>query len=95
MARPKPDVLIENQNNGLLVQILRAKYIYSVYYQENPINLRTINNLSMSGLKYKKVSFSNSGHAFNLAERLNKLFGTSDFEVYRFTERELVTENIY
>ena len=95
MARPKPDILIENQSNGLLVQILRAKYIYAVYYQENPINLRTINKQSRSGLKYKKVSFSNSGHAYNLAERLNKLFGTNDFEVFRFTERELVTENIY
>ena len=95
MARPKPDILIENQDNGLLVQILKAKHIYAVYYQENPINLRTINKLGRSGLKYKKVSFSNSGHAHNLAERLNKLFDTNDFEVYRFTERELVTENIY
>lgn len=95
MARPQPDVLIENQDNGLLVQILKAKHIYAVYYQEKPINLRTLNTLGRSGLKYKKVSFSNPGHAFNLAERLNKLFKTTDFEVYRFAGGEQITETIY
>jgi|TARA_Y100000034_G_scaffold28209_1_gene33903 hypothetical protein len=95
MARPQPDVLIENQDNGLLVQILKAKHIYAVYYQEKPINLRTLNTLGRSGLKYKKVSFSNPGHAFNLAERLNKLFKTTGFEVYRFANGEQVTETIY
>ena len=95
MARPKPDILMENQDNGLLVQILKAKHIYAVYYQEKPINLRTLNTLGRSGLKYKKVSFSNPGHAFNLAERLNKLFKTTDFEVYRFVGGEQITETIY
>jgi len=95
MARPQPDILMENQDNGLLVQILKAKHIYAVYYQEKPINLRTLNTLGRSGLKYKKVSFSNPGHAFNLAERLNKLFKTTDFEVYRFAGGEQVTETIY
>tara|TARA_B000000557_G_scaffold204614_1_gene170128 strand:- start:422 stop:682 length:261 start_codon:yes stop_codon:yes gene_type:complete len=86
---------MENQDNGLLVQILKAKHIYAVYYQEKPINLRTLNTLGRSGLKYKKVSFSNPGHAFNLAERLNKLFKTTDFEVYRFAGGEQITETIY
>ncbi len=95
MARPQPDILMENQDNGLLVQILKAKHIYAVYYQEKPINLRTLNTLGRSGLKYKKVSFSNPGHAFNLAERLNKLFKTTDFEVYRFVGGEQITETIY
>ena len=95
MARPQPDILMENQDNGLLVQILKAKHIYAVYYQEKPINLRTLNTLGRSGLKYKKVSFSNPGHAFNLAERLNKLLKTTDFEVYRFVGGEQITETIY
>ena len=95
MARPQPDILMENQDNGLLVQIVKAKHIYAVYYQEKPINLRTLNTLGRSGLKYKKVSFSNPGHAFNLAERLNKLFKTTDFEVYRFVGGEQITETIY
>ena len=95
MARPQPNVLKEDQDNGLLIQILKAKHIYAVYYREKPINLRTLNTLGQSGLKYKKVSFSNPGHAFNLAERLNKLFSTKEFEVYRFAEGEQVTETIY
>jgi hypothetical protein len=37
------------------------------------------------GPKYKKVSFSNAGHAFNLAEKLNKLFNCEDFSVYKLT----------
>jgi len=86
---------MESQDNGLLVQILKAKHIYAVYYQEKPINLRTLNTLGRSGLKYKKASFSNPGHAFNLAERLNKLFKTTEFEVYRFANGEQVTETIY
>ena len=95
MARPQPDVLLENNNDGTVVQILKAQHIYAVFYQDSPINLRSINKLGRSGLKYKKVSFSNPGHAYNLAERLNKLISTSDFEVYRFAEGELVTETIY
>ena len=95
MARPQPDILLENNNNGSVIQILKAKHIYAVFYQDAPINLRSINKLGKSGLKYKKVSFSNPGHAYNLAERFNKLFGTTDFEVYRFAEGELVTETIY
>jgi hypothetical protein len=33
------------------------------------------------GPKYKKVSFSNSGHAINLAKKLNKAFDCDDFTV--------------
>jgi hypothetical protein len=95
MARPQPDILLENNNNNTVVQVLKAKHIYAVFYQESPINLRSVNKLGRSGLKYKKVSFSNPGHAYNLTERLNKLFRTTDFEVYRFAEGELVTETIY
>jgi 3'-phosphoadenosine 5'-phosphosulfate sulfotransferase (PAPS reductase)/FAD synthetase len=38
--------------------------------------------------KYKKVSFSNPGHAHNLAKKLNKLFKTADFAVYKLTTGE-------
>jgi hypothetical protein len=44
------------------------------------------------GPKYKKVSFSNSGHAINLAEKLNKLFQTLDFSVYKLTTGEKITD---
>ena len=45
------------------------------------------------GPKYKKVSFSNSGHAFNLADRLNKKFNTELFTVVRLLEGEKITRD--
>lgn len=91
MARPKPTIILENINprNYKAEQVLDAEAIYAVFYQGKPINLRTLSHLvSYPGPKYKKVSFSNSGHAFNLAERLNKMFKTTEFKVYKLTAGE-------
>ena len=96
MSRPKPDILLEsiNKQTYKAEQILCADAIYSVFYKEKPINLRVLNKLvSYPGPKYKKVSFSNSGHAFNLAERLNKLFDTEDFQVIKLTSGVVVLED--
>ncbi len=89
MARPKPQILLENVNPKTYKaeQVLHADAIYAVFYQGKPVNLRTLNHLiSYPGPKYKKCSFGNSGHAFNLAERLNKMFKTTEFVVYKLTE---------
>ena len=73
--------------------MLAAEAIFSVFYKGKPINLRTLNQLvSYPGPNYKKVSFSNSGHAFNLAEKLNKTFSTEDFAVVKLTSGEYITE---
>jgi hypothetical protein len=96
MARPKPTIILENVNpkNYKAEQVLNADAIYAVFYKEKPINLRTLSHLiSYPGPKYKKVSFSNSGHAFNLAERLNKMFKTTDFAVYKLTSGVPCTES--
>lgn len=96
MSRPKPTIILEalNKHTYKAEQILNAEAIYSVFYQGSPINLRILNTLvSYPGPKYKKVSFSNPGHAFNLAERLNKKFNTKDFSVVRLTQGEPVTED--
>lgn len=95
MARPKPTIILENINpkSYKAEQILSADAIYAVFYNGKPINIRTLSHLvSYPGPKYKKVSFSNSGHAYNLAERLNKLFKTDEFKVYKLTEGVLCTE---
>jgi hypothetical protein len=93
MARPKPDILLEVvDKNYNTEQILDADAIYAVYYDNKPINLRTMNTLvNYPGPKYKKVSFSNSGHAFNLADRLNKKFNTNKFAVVKLTHGEIIT----
>ena len=75
-------------------QILAADAIYAVFHDGQPINLRSLNSLvNFPGPKYKKVSFSNSGHAFNLATRLNKLFKTDKFTVVKLLQGEVIIED--
>jgi len=95
MARPKPTILLDYTDKSYnSEQILQADAIYAVFYQGKPINLRTLNSLvNYPGPKYKKVSFSNSGHAFNLSDRLNKLFNSNKFTVVKLTQGEIVTRN--
>jgi hypothetical protein len=88
MSRPKPKILLEivNKKNYKTDQVLESDAIWAVFYKGKPINLKTSSLLGEStGPKYKKVSFSNSGHAFNLAEKLNKIFDTDEFSVYKLT----------
>ena len=94
MARPKPTILLEyiDQKTYKAEQVLEASAIYAVYYNDQPINLRTLNSLiNYPGPKYKKVSFSNPGHALNLAERLNELFQCDSFAVYKLVQGERYT----
>lgn len=96
MSRPKPTIILEavNKSTYKAEQILEAEAIYSVFYKGSPINLRTLNVLiSYPGPKYKKVSFSNPGHAFNLRNRLNKIFQTDDFTVVKLTMGEVIEED--
>ena len=73
--------------------MLESEAIWAVFYQNKPINLKTISIVAHHlNPKYKKVSFSNSGHAFNLAEKLNKLFITQDFSVYKLNAGEKVND---
>ncbi len=96
MSRPTPTIILEsiNKHTYKSEQVLSADAIYSVFYQQKPINLRILNTLvSYPGPKYKKVSFSNPGHAFNLAERLNKIFDSSEFKVIKLEQGIEVTED--
>lgn len=89
MSRPKPKVIIEytNKENYRCEQILESEAIWAVFYQGRPFNLKSGSMVSSyPGPKYKKVSFSNPGHAINLAKKLNKLFKTTDFKVIKLTE---------
>lgn len=84
MSRPKPTIILEhvNKNTYKSEQVLVSEGIWAVFYDEHPINLKTLNILvSYPGPKYKKVSFSNRGHAINLCKKLNQLFKTDKFTV--------------
>lgn len=94
MARPPPQVLLESVDPDTYKaeQVLAATAIYAVYHKKQPINLRTLNKMTgYPGPKYKKASFSNPGHALNLSDRLNKMFFTEDFQVYKLQAGELYT----
>lgn len=84
MSRPKPRVLIEHTDKQTYrtEQVLAAEGVWAVFYNNEPINLKTSNMLTQyPGPKYKKVSFSNPGHARNLAKKLNAQFKTDKFTV--------------
>jgi hypothetical protein len=89
MSRPKPKIILEytNKETFKIEQILESDAIWAVFYKERPFNLKSGSIVaSYPGPKYKKVSFSNPGHAYNLAKKLNKLFKCSDFSVYKLTK---------
>lgn len=93
MSRPKPKVLLEHidKKTYRTEQILDAEAIWAVFYQGKPFNLKSANMLTnYPGPKYKKVSFSNPGHALNLAKKLNELFKCEDFEVFKLSSGEKI-----
>lgn len=93
MSRPKPKVLLEyaNKETYKMEQILESEAIWAVFYQNKPFNLKSGSMVaSYPGPKYKKVSFSNPGHAHNLAKKLNRLFKSEEFTVVKLTQGDKV-----
>ena len=96
MSRPKPTVLLEYTNSATYKceQVLDAEAIWAVFYQGKPFNLKSINAITnYPGPKYKKTSFSNPGHAHNLAKKLNEMFKTEEFTVVMLTTGQIVKNN--
>lgn len=96
MSRPKPTILREfvDPKTYKSEQVLKSEAIYAVFFEGEAINLRTVNILiDYPGAKYKKCSFSNKGHAFNLADKLNKLFKINKFEVFMLTQGKKIEED--
>jgi len=97
MSRPKPQVLVEltNRSTYKTEQVLAAEGIWAVFFDGKPINLKTSNLLvQYPGPKYKKVSFSNQGHAINLAKKLNTQFKTDKFSVVLLTQGETIFPDV-
>ena len=96
MSRPKPKVLVEltNKQTYKTEQVLESAGIWAVFFDNQPINLKTGNLLTQyPGPKYKKVSFSNPGHAINLCKKLNVQFKTDKFTVVLLKQGETVYPN--
>jgi len=95
MSRPKPTVLLEyiDKKTYRAEQVLDADAIWAVFYNGKPFNLKSSNSITnYPGPKYKKVSFSNPGHAHNLAKKLNEMFNTDEFSVYMLADGIVVVE---
>ena len=93
MSRPKPTILAEltNKQTYKTEQVLASEGTWAVFYDSKPINLKTSNMLvQYPGPKYKKVSFSNPGHAINLAKKLNVQFKTDKFTVVLLKQGEQI-----
>ncbi len=93
MARPKPQILVEvtDKVTYKTEQVLASDGIWAVYFEAKPINLKTSNMLvQYPGPKYKKVSFSNPGHAISLAKKLNTQFKTDKFTVVLLSKGQIV-----
>lgn len=84
MSRTQPKILLEHVDKTTYKcdQIVEASGIWAVFYDNQPINLKSQNYLA-NGVapKYKKTSFSNPGHARNLCRKLNNQFKTDKFTV--------------
>ena len=84
MSRTQPKILLElvDKVTYKCDQIVEASGIWAVFYDGQPINLKSQHYLDSEAVpKYKKTSFSNPGHAINLAKKLNTLFKTDKFTV--------------
>ena len=93
MSRPKPNVILETLDKATYKcdQVLASEGIWAVYYDGRPVNLKTQNILvSYPGPKYRKVSFSNPGHAISLAKKLNVQFRTDKFTVVLLDQGSVV-----
>jgi hypothetical protein len=95
MSRPKPTIIFEHVDDDMRAyQVCEADAIYAVCYKGRPVKVKTHANIEIPypGPKYAKTSFPTSGHAFNLANRLNEKFATADFSVVMMTVGRTISE---
>ena len=93
MSRSQPSVILEfvDKVTYKCDQIIEASGIWAVYYDGQPINLKSSHYLTSDAApKYKKTSFSNPGHARNLCRKLNAQFKTDKFTVVSLNAGRIV-----
>jgi hypothetical protein len=93
MSRPQPTVILQHvYDDQRALEVCEAEALYTVCYRGNPVKLRSFINIEIPypGPKYDRTGFPEPGHARNLRDKLNSLFDTNDFEVYRMTPAKLI-----
>lgn len=92
MPKPQPKILCETYVGTTLkrLQIARSPGVWAVTYQGQPFTLITQWDDQRFEItrKYPKTVFTTSGHAVNLARKLNHWFKTDQFDVDLMTAKE-------
>lgn len=81
MSRPAPTIVLQQISPSRIDQILESTGVWAVVYNGRPFTLKSFSAKTAATPKYKKVAFTNKGHAANLARKLNKEFSTDLFSV--------------
>jgi hypothetical protein len=83
MSRPSANIILQAiDDNEIAYEVCEADALFAVCYLGRPIQVRKRNlEVPYPGPKYIKTCFPNSGHAFNLAEKLNLKFNSDRFSV--------------
>jgi hypothetical protein len=81
MARPTATTLLSTQIDDFTgIEILQAESLYTVLYKQQPINVKNKYwNAQGEFNKYTRTTYPSEKPAVNLANKLNKLFFTTDF----------------
>jgi len=81
MARPPSKVIVAVESvMGIITQVLEVdlECLFCVVYNGKSFRMK---KLSPGGQRYPKITHYNICHAMNERDRLNKLFGSTLFEV--------------
>jgi len=83
MARPPATTILSRQIDDFHgIEILNAESLYTVLYQDQPINVKhKYWNAQGEFKKYNKTTYTTANPAENLAKKLNELFFTDEFTV--------------
>jgi hypothetical protein len=86
VMRPKPTILLGHiDKNYIVTEVMAAVGVFVLAYDGLPVGVRRRNDLlDFPGPKYRRTAFTNAGHAYNAAERMNKLFKTDKFSVLHY-----------
>ena len=97
MSRPKAKVLlsIKDAQSESTKEILEAEDLFAVFYNGSPVVYRETShfvnvNAKQPNSRYKRFCYPHKVSALNMARKLNELYKTDQFSVYRLAYAEEV-----